>query len=185
MRQSHPFHAAASHSKGLHGHLNGLVDRSERHDQARHDDVLHMPVETGIGSLPCVEGEADISVPQVLGFCKTRREDVRHDGRLDKLKFHDFPRPGLVVALAQEETNHDAGLISNHIHGNISDCAQSVIRDGKFITTSFNTLGFSNSAAASSRHPSTPTPSSPEASKGQPTESSHSLAGHEFAAVTP
>lgn len=122
------FPAAAGYSHSLHSGLNGSMNSASRHYNAGHDDVFDMPVETAIGSLPRVKGEPVKTVPQVLGVGQATDVSIRHDGRLDKLMLHYFPRKGLPVCTSLSEANHCIGPTTSYKFLGISTYARIVSR---------------------------------------------------------
>lgn len=109
--------------------------RSQRDYDPRHDDMLDGSGAIVERSLVGVVGETHVSVSQVLGIRQPRYENVGNNARLYKLKFHDFPRLGLVVALAQEEGNHCSksfarnGSMNSYNHTHLVEgCGKSVVK---------------------------------------------------------
>lgn len=132
MRQSQSFHTTASHSESLHGCLYGGMNSGNGHDEPCHDDMLHVPVETGIGSLLCVESEPHEAISEIFCFGQTAHVNVGDDARLDKLVLHDFPRQGLVVDFARSRGNHRSKTFASNRSTNYYNQTQLVDGCGKF-----------------------------------------------------
>lgn len=134
-----PLTAATLVSKMEHGLLHSGVNVRGRYDQFDTDYLL--VANSGEHHEPMVP------VSEVVDVSGSRNEKLRHNGRFDNAMLHDFPRLGLVVALAQNTENHCSKSYTRNGSANSFVGAQFSLGSGKCAVNT--SLALSNLGAVS------------------------------------